>query len=291
MLTKLPPAIKQQCRDILSAEIRTVQHVGGGDINQARLLITDRGKFFIKLNTSPDAARMFETEAKGLDLMRRTKTVHIPEVIAAGSTDDGAFLLLEYIATGQRASDFWDLFGEGLAALHRHAAPQFGLDHANFIGSLPQSNRFHATWPDFYEKERLRPQLDLALHTGQLGNGDASLFEKLIKNLPDLCPAEPPALIHGDLWSGNFMVGITGQPVLVDPSVCYAHREMDLAMSRLFGGFAKPFYHSYEAAFPLEPGFEQRLPIYELYYLMVHVNLFGGGYVRSVRQVLKAFGG
>ena len=289
MLYSLPSAIRQQCREILDTEILSVRHIGGGDINQARLIETPKGNFFIKMNTGPSAARMFETEAKGLDLLKRTKTVRIPEIIASGNTVDGAFLLLEYIDTGYRASGFWENFGAALAALHRHTAVRFGLDHHNFIGSLSQSNNYRHTWPEFYMHERLQPQLDLALRSNRLENADANHFEKLYQKLPELCPFESPALIHGDLWSGNFMVSSNSQPMLIDPAVSYSHREMDLAMSRLFGGFDRPFYRSYEDAFPLAPGFEQRLPVYQLYYLMVHVNLFGGSYVGAVRSVLRQF--
>ncbi len=289
MFFDLPAAIRQQCSQILDAEIKSAQHVSGGDINQARLIETQKGRFFIKMNTASDAARMIETEAKGLDLLRRTGAIGIPGVIASGNTSDGAFLLLDYIETGYRAPGFWENFGTALANLHRHTAVQFGLDHHNFIGSLPQSNRQHSSWVEFYVNERLQPQLDLALQSRLLGKTDAQLFEKLYQKLPSICPAEPPALIHGDLWSGNFMVSAESLPVLIDPSVSYSHREMDLAMSRLFGGFDRTFYSSYEAAFPLAPGFEQRLAVYQLYYLMVHVNLFGGGYVGSVRTALKQF--
>jgi protein-ribulosamine 3-kinase len=289
MLSNLPRAIGQQCHEILNTEILAVQHIGGGDINQARLIQTSKGNFFIKMNTSPNAARMFETEAKGLDLLKRTGALRTPGIIASGHTEDGAFLLLEFIETGYRAARFWEHFGAGLAALHRHTAVQYGLDHHNFIGSLPQSNNRHHTWPEFYMHERLQPQLFLALQSSRLKNADARNFDKLYKKLPELCPFESPALTHGDLWSGNFMVSADSQPVLIDPAVSYAHREMDLAMSRLFGGFDRPFYRSYEEAFPLAPGFEQRLPVYQLYYLMVHVNLFGGSYVSSVRSILKQF--
>lgn len=289
MFFDLPATIRQQCRAILGTEIQSVRHVGGGDINQARLLETSKGRFFIKLNSGANAVRMFDTEAKGLQLLAETRTLRIPAIIASGETPDGSFLLMEYIETDNRKTGFWEEFGASLASLHRNTSSQFGLDHSNFIGSLPQSNNWQVSWVDFFIYERLQPQLDLALTSSCLLNSDARLFEKLYQKLPGICPDEPPALIHGDLWSGNFLVSSNNHPVLIDPSVSYAHREMDLAMSRLFGGFDRPFYRSYEEAWPLSPGFEQRLPVFQLYYLMVHVNLFGGGYVGSVRSVLKQF--
>jgi fructosamine-3-kinase len=232
---------------------------------------------------------MFEKEAKGLALLAETKTIHIPKVIAHGQTDDGAFLLLEHIETGYRQDGFWETFGQSLAALHRCTSPQFGLDHPNYIGSLPQQNGRHDRFAAFYIHERLQPQLDMAISSKQLNAKDEKHFNNLYKKLPDLCPQEPPALIHGDLWSGNFLVGADSQPVLIDPSVAYSHRELDLAMSRLFGGFDRSFYRAYEEAYPLAPGFEKRLPVYQLYYLLVHVNLFGGGYVGSVRRIMEGY--
>ena len=289
MFFDLPEAIRQQCEHLLGVEITRVCPVGGGDINQTCLLETPTGNFFLKMNRKASADRMFETEAKGLSRLHQANVIRIPAVIASGSTPDGACLLLEYIETGYRMSGFWEEFGTSLAALHLQTTDQFGLDHDNFIGSLPQSNNRHDTWTDFFITERLQPQLDLALQSSQLRSPDAQRFEKLFQRIPEICPVEPPALSHGDLWSGNFMVSADSRPVLVDPAVSYAHREMDLAMSRLFGGFDRTFYRSYEESWPLEPGFEQRLSVYQLYYLMVHVNLFGGGYVGSVRSVLQQF--
>lgn len=289
MISDVPESILHECEALLGGPIRQVSRVSGGDINQARLLESSRGKYFLKMNTSARAGEMFSAEKKGLALLRQHGPLRIPETIARGETPDGAFLLLAYVETGRRPEGFWEEFGRGLAALHRTTQAVFGLDHDNFIGSLPQRNGEHAGWPAFYREERLQPQLDLALSARRLEASDARNFEKLYRRLPELCPEEPPALTHGDLWSGNFLADETGAPVLIDPAVSYAHRETDLAMSRLFGGFQRAFYRSYEESYPLAPGFEQRLAVYQLYYLMVHVNLFGGGYTDSVRNVLRQF--
>ncbi len=285
----LPISLAGQIQSILGAEILGLKPVAGGDINQALVLETSVKRFFLKVNTAPKANRMFEAEASGLALLAASNTIRIPEVLGFGDTPEGAFLLLEYIEPGFRPDGFWEEFGSALAELHRHSADNFGLESDNFIGSLPQSNQRHETWPDFYINERLQPQLDIANQQNRLQPTDFQAFERLFRRLAELCPAEPPALVHGDLWSGNFLCDSNGQPVLIDPATSYSHREMDLAMSRLFGGFDRTFYRSYEQAWPLAPGFEQRLPIYQLYYLLVHVNLFGGGYVDSVRSVLKQF--
>ena len=285
----LPSAITQQCEEILGTSILAAQPVSGGDVNQALVLETGEGHFFLKINTAPVSGRMFETEAAGLAVLASTGSIKTPAVLGFGSTAEGSFLLMEHIETGYRPAGFWEKFGAALAELHRNAAPNFGLDHDNFIGSLSQPNCQHDNWPDFYINERLLPQLDIAKQQTRLQPVDFQGFETLFNRLADLCPTEPPALVHGDFWSGNFLCDTGGQPVLIDPATCYAHREMDLAMSRLFGGFDRPFYRSYEEAWPLAPGFEQRLPVYQLYYLLVHVNLFGGGYVGSVRSALKQF--
>ncbi|MBK7407523.1 MAG: fructosamine kinase family protein [Saprospirales bacterium] len=216
-----------------------------------------------------------ETEAQGLDLLRDHSPIRIPDVLSQGSSDGYAYLLLEYYEPGWANEAFWESFGAGLAQLHRNSAPQFGLHFDNFIGNLPQSNGFMDNWTDFYRDRRLAPQARLAHSKGLLHSSDLDQLERLYNRLPELMPVEAPALIHGDLWSGNYLVSKAQDPVLIDPSVSFAHREMDLAMSRLFSGFDWRFYRSYEAAFPLSPGFEARLPIYQLYYLLVHLNLLG----------------
>ena len=285
----LPVSIQQKCEEIIGAEILDVQTLSGGDINQAMRLETREGLFFLKINTNSFSETMFKAEAEGLALLAAAKSIQTPEVQGFGMTLEGGFLLLEHINIGYRPTGFWEKFGAALAQMHRNSAINFGLGSDNFIGSLPQSNCQHETWLDFFINERLQPQLKIAKQNDRLQPADFQDFERLFKRLPELFPIEPPALIHGDLWSGNFLCSADGQPVLIDPSVSYSHREMDLAMTRLFGGFDQPFYRSYEEAWPLAPGFEQRLTIYQLYYLLVHVNLFGGGYVGAVRSILKQF--
>ncbi len=283
------PAIKQAIEAALGTSVEKVSPISGGDINIARLIETPKGNFFVKINDSPQSAKMLETEASGLRLLAKSGVIGIPEVIAQGTTSGTAWLVLEYIPSGSPSKVFWEDFGRSLAALHQQTSEHFGLDHDNFIGSLPQSNTPKPDTIIFLIEERLRPQLKLALQAGQLKSQDAQNFEVLFKNLPQLIPDEPPALLHGDLWSGNYLCSNAGKPILIDPAVSFAHREMDLAMSRLFGGFSGRFYDAYFEAFPTEPGLEGRLGIYQLYYLLVHVNLFGRGYVGQVRTVLSRY--
>jgi protein-ribulosamine 3-kinase len=288
----LPESLHNHLVSAEGIEIARTRPVSGGDINHAAILESRDGrKLFIKYNKSPQAAAMFRSEMLGLRALGTPGAIAVPEAISQGEAPEGwAWLILEYIVPGHRSRAFWEDFGRSLATLHGNTSPQFGFGHDNFIGSLPQSNAGHETWSEFYEEERLRPQMRTALAKKQLDSADERRLEALCARLDSLCPAEPPALIHGDLWGGNFLCNEQAKPVLIDPAACYAHREMDLAMSRLFGGFDPLFYQSYEEARPLIPGFSEREEIYQLYYLLVHVNLFGGGYVGQVRSILGRFG-
>lgn len=274
---------------ILNTSIQSITPVSGGDINETAALQTPKGSFFIKYNNIPSALDMFQKEAKGLQLLQATEAIKIPNIISVGEADKTAFLLLEWIPTGYRNNKFFTNFGIALAALHRHTAPKFGLNHHNYIGRLYQNNKQHDTWADFYFKERLLPQLQKARQQSLLQHKDEQALERLYQKLPSICPKEPPALTHGDLWSGNFIAHQNGQPVLIDPAVSYAHREMDIAMSRLFGGFGRSFYEAYQSHFPMATGWASRIEVYQLYYLLVHVNLFGRSYVSSVRQILNKY--
>ncbi len=267
----------------------SVRSVGGGCINDAQRVHTDSGVFFVKSNSAGRHPGMFDAEARGLTLLRSAGALAVPAVIGTGETEDTAWIVLEWIETGRRAKDFFMAFGSGLAALHAHTQPRFGLDHDNYIGSLPQPNRQDDDGVAFFIDRRLAPQLDTALHAGRIDTRAGSLFEKLFARLPDLLPRESPALLHGDLWSGNFMTGPDGRAVLIDPAVYYGLREADLAMTLLFGGFDAAFYAAYHAVHPLAPGWRDRMDAYNLYPLLVHVNLFGGGYAGQVMQILRRY--
>lgn len=268
--------------------VSSYQFLSGGNINLAVRVDTSEGFFFVKWNE--DAPEdLFSCEAKGLALLRGTHTVAVPEVIAYGQRAQRAYVLMEYIQSPRPQASYWENLGSKLAGLHRHTQSGFGLDHDNYLGSLRQSNEAHANWVDFFIEKRLRVQAGLAWYNGQLPVFLYNQFDKLYKKLPGMLPEEKPALLHGDLWSGNVMVGNNGLACLIDPAVYYGNREADLAFTKLFGGFAPTFYNAYQEAFPLLPGFEQRAEIYNLYPLLVHVNLFGSGYLSGVERVLKKF--
>jgi len=263
--------------------------LGGGSINQVYQLKTSAGLFCLKYNRSDAFPKMFEIEAMGLKLLASTGKIRIPEFILADSLKDYSFILLEYITAAPRVKGFFRDFGKSLARLHRCGNELYGLDYNNYMGSLAQNNCYHAGWVEFFVEERLDKQVRLALRNGLLDASAEKLFEKLYVTLDEILPEEPPCLVHGDLWSGNFIVSEEGKACLIDPAVYYGNREVDLAMSTLFGGFSPEFYSSYNEEFPLLEGWKERLDIYNLYPLLIHLNLFGSSYLGSILSILGRF--
>ncbi|MEQ9467542.1 MAG: fructosamine kinase family protein [Ekhidna sp.] len=268
------------------AAILNVHAVSGGCINSTFRIETSSGSFFLKYNQAHHH-EMFVAEEKGLGHLSRHSTIRIPKVLGRGSFDSKAYLLLEWIDKGAQSAYFWEHFAQNLARQHQASQSYFGLDHDNFIGSLPQSNKPHKSWSEFFILERLAPQIKLAKDSNLIDSYAISQFETLFSKLDHLVPEEPPALLHGDLWSGNFMCGEDGAAVIYDPAIYYGHRETELAFTKLFGGFSSEFYQHYHESYPLEPGFDERIDIHNLYPLLVHVNLFGPSYLSGIRQTLK----
>ena len=315
-----PPggALGQALGEALGSPVVGSRGLSGGDINQAaQIALRDGRELFVKSNASAPPG-MFAAEARGLAWLGEARALRVPEVVAVSAPGaEVQFLVLELIRPGARAGGgggaaFELALGRGLAALHRFGAPAFGLDHDNFIGRLPQANRPLAPvpsapsapsvptapsatagpdgggWAEFYRARRLEPQLRLAADHGLASATMRSGFQRLFNSLETLVgPAEPPSRLHGDLWGGNLMADTQGQPCLIDPAVYGGHREIDLAMMRLFGGFGARVFSAYGEAWPLAPGSAERVDLYQLYPLMVHVNLFGGGYVGSVESALS----
>lgn len=268
--------------------INSLQSVSGGSINSAFQLETSAGTFFLKVNSASQFPQMFETELKGLKLLAQSQ-FHVPKPIGISVIEDNQFILMEWIEKGVPQPGFWDEFGKSLAELHSISNQRFGLYHDNYIGSLPQGNSEHETWAELYREERLLPQMKLAERQGRLTSKMKSGFDGLFQQLDNIFPKEEPSLIHGDLWSGNMMVTSNGSPSIFDPAVYFGHREMDLGMMALFGGFGDAWVSAYNEMYPLESDWHERIPIGQLYPLMVHVNLFGGGYGSDVESVLRKF--
>jgi protein-ribulosamine 3-kinase len=292
MITKaLLARIEEQLQIKTGTHIRISEFspVAGGSINQAFQLRSNEGDFFLKKNDARLFPGMFETEEKGLGLLSKHSSFRIPQVLFCDVFKDEALILMEYIQPGIRSSGFFEEFGKRLAAMHKVSNASFGLDQDNYIGSLPQNNTLHSDWSSFFIEARLRPQVEMARNAGKIDAGIVKQFESLFNKLDTLFPAEPSSLLHGDLWSGNFMEDENGVPCIFDPAVYFGHREMDLAMTKLFGGFGPEMYESYNEVYPLENGWKERIDICNLYPLMVHANLFGESYVWDVKGILGRF--
>lgn len=276
----------------LGSPVRHARTASGGDINDAyRVQLADDRRLFVKTHPRDRGALpdMFACEARGLRWLSQARALRIASVVAA-CDEPPAFLALELIEPAPRARDHDERLGRGLAALHQSGAPRFGLDHDNYIGTLPQHNANASAerWSSFYVERRLEPQLARAVDAGRVDRALAAAFARLFANIDALCgPEEPPARLHGDLWGGNAIVDERGEPVLIDPAVYGGHREIDLAMMQLFGGFGPACFAAYDEAYPRAPGHEQRVGLYQLYPLLVHVNLFGGSYVERVQRIVQ----
>ncbi len=284
--------LSEALRFALGARVTGARRLSGGDINDAfELTLASGARVFLKTNDAADP-NMFPAEARGLSWLGEASALRVPEVLAVSSGRPGepCFLVLELLEPAPRTRDFDQRLGRGLAQLHLSGAPSFGLDHDNFIGSLPQSNAAAGSWADFLWTRRFEPQLERAVASGRATSRLRAGFQRLQARLAQLVgPAEPPARLHGDLWGGNLHVDEAGMPCLIDPAAYGGHREMDLAMMRLFGGFNEAVFRAYEAEYPLAPGHAERVALYQLYPLLVHVNLFGGSYVQSVEQSLARY--
>jgi protein-ribulosamine 3-kinase len=269
-------------------QILDQESLSGGDINNLYLLKTTTLPLVVKSNSLDAYPNMFEYEKKGLDKLKQTKSIQIVDTINQVNSKNLSFLILNYIKREPETKQLWENFGIQLNKLHQTHSNSFGLDTPNYIGSIPQINNWCPTWSDFYVTQRLEPQLKTAIEKGHL-KGLANSFEKLYHHLDSLFPKEPPSLIHGDLWNGNYISGENSTPWLIDPAIYFGHREMDIGMTLLFGGFDLSFYEAYNSENSLEKNWEERVPLTQLYPLLVHVNLFGSQYEASVKSILDRF--
>ena len=285
--------MQQVIRDTLSsylkAELKQIQPISGGDIAEAFVVHTTTDRFFVKHQKGKQALAMLKAEQLGLETIAATNTIATPQVIDCISYDHGALLLLEYITPKAATTSDFSRLGDGLAALHRCSSNTFGFAQDNFIGSLPQLNSQHQDWSSFYIHERLLPQLLLAQSKELLEQNEIPNITVMEERCKALFQKVQPSLLHGDLWSGNYLISENGTPFLIDPAVYYGDREVDLAMTQLFGGFDLPFYQAYHNTFALENGANERVELYQLYYLLVHLNLFGRSYYGSVIRLLKSY--
>jgi fructosamine-3-kinase len=263
--------------------------VGGGSINDCYRISLPAETIFCKVNSATNFPHLFKQEKSGLAAIADTGLIKTPTVIDCFENSGYQFLLLEWIAEGERTDTFWQSFGRQLAALHTASCNTHGFREDNYMGSVPQSNKPAETWCSFFERERLQPMIQRCLAKGLLTKIHGQQFDVILKKLPLIFEEEPPSLLHGDLWSGNFICNREAEPVLIDPAVYYGHRSMDLAMTTLFGGFRPPFYEAYNHHFPLPLNYKEQWAICNLYPLLIHLYLFGSGYLPQIQTDLKQF--
>jgi fructosamine-3-kinase len=287
----LPGALKIDVEHALDGRIVAAHALGGGCISNATRITTEAGDIACLkwLDNSGVAQPMFSAEADSLEVLRAANAVRVPRVrrISDAHNQDFAWLLLEWLEPGRADAGHWEELGRALAMLHRVQSDRFGWPASNFIGSLRQSNTSTTDWPSFWRDERILPQ------AASLRSNERARVDALMKHIEDFTGVgnvEGASLLHGDLWAGNVHGMTDGSIALIDPASYYGHREVDLAMAALFGGFSPHFYSAYNEAWPLEPGHEQRRALYQLYYQLVHVNLFGGSYVSGAMSLVSALG-
>ena len=286
----LSSGFKTHIGQVLDCTIKKIEPVSGGDISIAYGIYTQTHRFFCKVNDSAFALDMFFAEKVGLECIQQTKTIKVPEILGCGRYGGRSFLLMEFVETKNPDRKDLETFGRQLAQMHSQVGGEsFGWNRNNFIGNLPQSNNKHEDWASFFVFERLLPQLKLSNERKLLSPNEIPSENTLLKGCLHFFPKVRPALLHGDLWSGNYLIGVQGDPYLIDPSVYYGDPKVDLAMTRLFGGFPSRFYDAYRECVPIEAYENERVDIYQLYYLLVHLNLFGKSYYPSVARLLKTY--
>lgn len=262
------------------------EKLSGGDINEVFRLDDNKETSVIKLNSKEDFPEMFTKEAAGLKVL--SDTFLTPKVLQVGEHDKWQFLQIEYFKESAKNDSFWRIFGLNLAKTHQKTQKMYGFSESNFIGSLVQNNTLSSSWEAFLIEQRLSPMIEMAVNSGEVNYVEAKIIENFYKRINEIYPTENPALLHGDLWSGNYISSSQG-PVLIDPAVYFGHREMDIGMMHLFGGFDANLFNSYNEIYPLEKDWKSRISVNQLYPLLVHVNLFGRSYWNQVSHILKPF--
>ncbi|MCD6544346.1 MAG: fructosamine kinase family protein [Flavobacteriaceae bacterium] len=279
---------KEILQERLGEVIKSINSITGGDINDVYKIITNQNTYVLKVNRKDIFPKMFEKEKLGLEILTKSG-VKSPNVILTFSDAEYQYLVLEFIEEESINPVFWKNFAEDLTKIHRTTANSFGLDHHNYIGSLHQNNSKKETWETFFIENRIKPLVKIAFDKNRLDRNHLKPFENLYTRLDKILPKENPSLVHGDLWGGNLMKGKNNTPVFIDPAVYFGHREMDIAMTQMFGGFDNSYLDHYNEIFPLEKGWKDRIEIHNLYPNLVHLILFGRSYLGGIERVIGLF--
>ena len=274
----------------LNLGIDSIVPIKGGDINDAFRLESFDKKYFLKVNSANNFPHLFKKEARALEAIKKTKTFSVPKVVNVGEAGkDFQYLLLEWMETSTPTVVNWENLGKNLAKLHQNTSKQFGWSEDNYIAIVVQPNSLTDSWSEFYAKNRIMPMMKLLQNKQLINSKQIKSAENLCKQLNSIFPEEKPALLHGDFWNGNILANKKGEFSVIDPAIYYGHREMDLAIAKLFGGFDDVFFDAYHENNPLAPNFEERLPIAQLFPLLIHAYHFEGYYVKDVQTILKKF--
>lgn len=302
----LPVVIQQEIEKVLATATGTSRvpllytPVGGGSINDTFKITANKGQtFFAKINRLDQYPDMFLRERQGLEYLAKPDVIRVPATL--GHIEAGGYqvLLLEWVEGGVKTAQFWKLFGQQVAGLHSCTSNQSGLSFNNYMGTFPQINEpvqplvsgldNGSDWSDFFIQRRLEPQIRRAIDHQLMEVSLIPAFARLYKELPAIFGSRAPALLHGDLWSGNFLCDSKEKPVLIDPAVCYGHPAVDLGLTTMFGGFEQPFYESYHYHAPFPSNYRQQWQVANLYPLLIHLNLFGKGYLQDILYTINHY--
>ncbi|HLR54275.1 MAG TPA: fructosamine kinase family protein [Pseudogracilibacillus sp.] len=270
------------------SKIRAIKQIEGGSINDSFYVQTEEAEFFMKFHANSPPG-FFKSESTGLRLIKETNTISVPNHLSYSDQQGNAFLLLEWIE-GKKNADTEEILGQKLAEFHQCTSNMHGFHTDSYIGLLKQPNELNASWLEYYRNKRLTPQLEMGIHSGFITGERREKLEVLISSLEKWIPSDvTPSYLHGDFYVGNWIVGPGGEPYVVDPSFLFGDRHLELAFSELFGGFSDTFYEAYQEAYPLEMEYETLKPLYQLYYLLAHLNLFGETYGPPIDRILQRY--
>lgn len=285
--------VQEKLREITGISTNEIEiiSVGGGSINQTCQIRLGNHSWFCKINSAVNFPRLFEKEKKGLELIGSKAVISVPGVTGCFESGQLQFLLMEWINTGERTKAFWQKFGEQLARMHQVESSQFGWQENNYMGSVVQSNMPESSWNRFFMEQRLQPMVDACYRNKLLRDQHLKQFENLYSKLHQVFDEKQnPVLVHGDLWSGNFICSQDSVPVLIDPAVYFGHPSVDLGMSTLFGGFNTQFYEAYQYQLPFPSNYKEQWEICNLYPLLIHLLLFGSSYLNGIEKTLRYYG-